>query len=170
MVARCRELARKLVRSRTNETNRVPQAVAVSSHFGAFRNGWLRNYWRPLSGKRSSARSARHIPGGLSANLTLPDCGRVARHPVIRQQLGASVELLASQPVNGKIWNDCFLPSRAIAALRTPPGLASGWGCRGRRLSRWRGNFGRRCGPCPCRLKGRRRVQVASAPARRWDR
>jgi hypothetical protein len=123
-----------------------------------------------LRGKRSSARSARHIPGGLSANLTLPDCGRVARHPVIRQQLGASVELLASQPVNGKIWNDCFLPSRAIAALRTPPGLASGWGCRGRRLSRWRGKFGRRCGPCPCRLRGRRRVQVASAPARRWDR
>jgi len=35
----------------------------------------------------------------------------------------------------------------AIASSRTPPWLPSGWGCRGRRLSRGRRSFGRRCGP-----------------------
>jgi len=48
---------------------------------------------------------------------------------------------------------DCG-PVRAIAAWRTPPSLASGWGFRGRRLSRAWGN------PCRRRELGRGRRQL----------
>jgi hypothetical protein len=41
-------------------------------------------------------------------------------------------------------WKDCFLRPAAIAASRTL-WLASGWRCRGRRLSRGRRSLGRQC-------------------------
>jgi hypothetical protein len=48
-----------------------------------------------------------------------------------------------------------------IAASRTPPWLASGWGCRGRRLSRGRRNLGR-----PFWLGRRRSQERRPAPVR----
>src|SRR6267143_2275236 len=56
---------------------------------------------------------------------------------------------------------------RIIAALRIPPWLASGWECRGRRLSTATGNHCRRHGPWRCRPARHMRGQAANAQVRR---
>src|SRR5207249_8060621 len=56
------------------------------------------------------------------------------------------------------------------AARRIPLWLAGGSGCRGRRLSRERGNPGRQSLPWSYLLTKRTLYPVASAPGRRWDR
>jgi len=58
-----------------------------------------------------------------------------------------------------RLGKECFFCNEGVSHLktmgkltsasRTPPWLPSGWGCRGRRLSRGRRNPGRRCGFAP---------------------
>src|SRR5690242_2395541 len=54
--------------------------------------------------------------------------------------------------------------AQPIAAWRTPPWPASGWGCRGRRLSRAPGNLDMQCVPSYYPLVARMHVQVARVP------
>src|SRR3989441_8466251 len=64
-----------------------------------------------------------------------------------------------------KVNRNALASEAAIEASRTPPWLASGWGCRGRRLSRGRGNLYMRSGSFPCRPEPDRRVPVRAGQA-----
>jgi len=56
-----------------------------------------------------------------------------------------------------------------IAASRTLPSLLSGWGCRGRHLSRGSGTADRPAALSPCRRQGRRTYPVPSELTRRAE-
>src|SRR5882762_9205303 len=67
---------------------------------------------------------------------------------------------------NGLDRQEVAPPQNFIAASRTPPWLASEWGCRGRRLSRPRRSPGRRHGSLLCHPEERMRAPDQVWPAR----
>src|SRR5438445_12049029 len=60
-----------------------------------------------------------------------------------------------------------YRTSGVTATSRTPPWLASGWGCRGRRLSRGTRSLDTRSLLWHCRLPSRRHERVEDAPVLR---
>ena len=89
------------------------------------------------------------LNGTLSLAATVRDYENPAKHYAAKNQTDSRKTLVG----------------RVIAISRTPPWLASGWGCRGRRLSRGQRSPGTHLSPWLNRLSLRRLCQVGDAPA-----
>src|SRR6266568_4112988 len=106
---------------------------------------------------------------------TLSACGRseVALDQVNAASDGAFAKIASSMRIPAtETQSRRFQPRslktelrQATAASRTPPWLASGWGCRGRHLSRGQRSPGTHLSPWLNRLSLRRLCQVGDAPA-----
>jgi len=114
------------------------------------------------------------IEYGWSATLPLPDYGRVAPHPPRTQIRG---NFLTQAIARARPSHNCyvayveelFLLAAAIATSRTLLWPASGQECRGRRLSRERGNLDMPPWLWWCRPAWHKLDPVGDEPVRRWD-
>ena len=95
----------------------------------------------------------------LSAGRSLLQKRPILRHLAVVHCYGHRYSDRISQPGCG------FELRSAIAVSHTPPGLASGWGYRGRRLSREQGSLGMQCGLWRYRFRERRRGRDRGARA-----
>jgi len=96
-------------------------------------------------------------PGALRAPVS--PFGSIRRNAICRAPSSVLRRVATSEQL---AWTESQVTT---AISRTPLWLASGWECRGRRLSRERGSPGKRCGLCRCRPLTHRRDPVQGARA-----
>ena len=114
--------------------------------------------FQPSGVKLSRARTIQRCRLARFGPLMSP-FGSIRRNAICRAPSSVLRRVATSEQL---AWTESQVTT---AISRTPLWLASGWECRGRRLSRERGSPGKRCGLCRCRPLTHRRDPVQGARA-----